>query len=155
MTDIEYLELALEEAKRSIKEWGFPAWAILVKNGEIIAKWISIGNILNDHTSHGEIAAIREASRILETSHLNGMTLYSSMQPCLMCFWAANWSGVKRIVFWCKQTPELVANWCYEGTNDIYEINKNNTRKIELVYIDGFQDKVTDLVEKWLEQFKS
>ena len=84
--DREFLLKAIEKAKESVVKGGFPAGAIVVKDGRIIGSGISIGMSLNDPTSHGEMSSIRDACKNLEVSNLSGATLYASMHPCLMCF---------------------------------------------------------------------
>ena len=84
-----FLQEAINLAKESVAQGGFPAGAVVVKEGKIIGRGISIGNKLNDPTSHGEMSSIRDACSNLKSSDLSGSTLYSSMQPCLMCFAAS------------------------------------------------------------------
>jgi guanine deaminase len=92
--DKKYLERAIELARESVKQGGFPAGALVVKDGVTIAEGISIGNLLNDPTNHAETASIREACKALKTSDLEGATLYESLQCCVMCFSVANWAGI-------------------------------------------------------------
>lgn len=149
MKDLGFLKSAVEQAKESVKEGGFPAGAVVVKDGEIISKGISIGFLLHDPTSHAETASIREACKNLRTTDLNGFTLYASLQPCLMCFSVANWAGVSRIVYGCNKTEEMVKKNYYEGKTDIEKINEQNNRKIELLYIPDFEKEMLDLINKW------
>lgn len=107
MNDKKYLKLAVEQAKESVKQGGFPAGAIVVKNGEIISKGVSLGFSLNDPTSHAETASIRDACQKLQTTDLGRATLYAALQPCLMCFSVSNWAGISRIVYGYKKTSEI------------------------------------------------
>ncbi|MFH0749444.1 MAG: deaminase [Candidatus Gottesmanbacteria bacterium] len=52
MNDKDYLKLAVEQAKKSVDEGGFPAGAIVVKDGKVIAEGVSLGRKLNDPTEH-------------------------------------------------------------------------------------------------------
>jgi len=149
MNDLEYLKMAVEQAKESVEQGGFPAGAILVKNNEIIAKGVSLGFILNDPTSHAESVSIREACGSLKTTNLEEVTLYDSMQPCLMCFSSAVWAGITRIVFGCHKTEDMVKKGYYEGNTDIYEINKNNNRQIQIDYLPDFEEEIINLVKSW------
>lgn len=88
--DLEYLKIAVEQAKKSLEQGGFPAGAIVVKDGKIISKAVSLGYILHDPTSHAEMDAIRQACKILKTVNLEGTTLYENLTSCAMCFSAAN-----------------------------------------------------------------
>ncbi len=66
-----------------------------------------------------------------------------------MCFQVAVWAGVNRIVFACRKTQYLIDMGCYEGSNDLSDINKNNQKKITVEYLDGYSDDSFDLVRKW------
>lgn len=149
MDDKKYLKLAVEQAKKSVKEGGFPAGALVVKDNKIISKGISLGFLLHDPTSHAETAAIREACKILGTSDLTGATLYENLECCVMCFSVANWAGISRIVAGCKKTTDMVSKGYYEGETDVVELNKQNTRKIELVYLPDFENESLSLIKQW------
>ena len=152
MDDKQYLKLAVEQARESVKQGGFPAGAVVVKDNKIISRGVSLGFKLNDPTSHAETSSIREACKSLQTTNLEGATLYASLQPCLMCFSVANWAGISQIVFGCKKTKEMVKNNYYEGTTDVNEINKQNNRKINLVFIPDYEQEMLDLVKSWEEK---
>ncbi len=145
--DKEFLLKAIEKAKDSVASGGFPAGGIVVKEGQIVGSGISIGNILNDPTSHGEMASIRDACLKLKTSSLAGATLYASMQPCLMCFSASMWAGISRIVFACAK--DKVSAEYYGGHYHISEINKEILRPILLIQIPELEEKSLALVKDW------
>lgn len=138
MNDKDYLKLAVEQAKRSVNEGGFPAGAIVVKESKIIAKGVSLGRKLNDPTEHAETSAIRKACMTIG-SYLDGATLYESLECCNMCFSVANWAGIKRIVYACRKSPEMVKKSYYEGLMENNVLNKNNNKKIEIVFIPDFE----------------
>jgi len=145
--DKEFLKKAMEQAKESVKQGGFPAGAVVVKDGKIIGLGLSIGNVLKDPTSHGEMASIRDACKNLNAGNLTGATLYASMQPCLMCFGASMWSGISRIVFACakdKVSPEY-----YGGHYTVSEINKELIRPIKIEQISELEVESLALVKKW------
>src|SRR3989338_8157580 len=149
MTDKEFLQLALNQAKISVKKGGFPAGAIVVKDRKIISEGISIGYSLHDPTSHAETAAIRQACRKLRTSDLSGAILYESLECCTMCFSVANWAGISKIVYACRKTLEMIQKKYYEGTTPNALLNDHNNRKIETVFIPDYEKEVLDLVRKW------
>lgn len=154
MNDNEYLKLAVEQAKKSVNQGGFPAGSVIVKDGKVISEGVSLGFKLNDPTSHAETSSMREACDKLKTTDLGGATLYASLQPCLMCFSVANWSGISRIVFGCKKTEEMVRKSYYEGSTDVNKINEENNRKIELVFLPDFEQEMLELVKDWEEKQK-
>jgi len=149
MRDLDFLKSAVGQARKSVKEGGFPAGAVVVKDGEIVSKGVSIGFSLHDPTGHAETVSIREACKNLQTTNLSGVTLYASLQPCLMCFSVANWAGISRIVYGCNKTEEMVKKSYYEGRTGIEKVNEQNNRKIELLYIPDFEKEMLDLINKW------
>lgn len=149
MNDKGFLKLALEQARESVKQGGFPAGAVVVKNGKVISKGISLGDFLNDPTSHAETDAIRKACKILKTSNLERATLYESLACCTMCFSVANWAGISRIVSGCRKTTDMVLKGYYEGKTDNNKLNEENNRKIELVYIGDFENESLELIKEW------
>lgn len=149
MNDKQFLEKALKQAKKSVEAGDFPAGAIIVKNGEIVAEGMSLGTVLNDPTHHAETSAIRNACKKLETTNLSDCTLYASLQPCLMCFSAANWAGISRIVYGCKKTDEMVKKKCYEGLNNIEDINAKNNHKIKIEYLGDYENNSLKLIQEW------
>lgn len=90
MQDRHFLRLAVEQARQSAENGGFPAGSVVVQDDIVISKGVSLGFKLNDPTSHAETASIREACKKLKTTNLGGATLFASLQPCLMCFSVAN-----------------------------------------------------------------
>lgn len=149
MGDVQFLKLAIEQARKSVKQGGFPAGAVVVKDGIIIAKGVSLGFKLNDPTSHAETVATRKACKKLKTIDLTGAVLYASLQPCLMCFSVANWAGISRIVYACRKTDDMVKKGYYEGETDIYTVNGSNRRKIKLVHISDNEEESLRIVKDW------
>lgn len=95
MDDEQFMKLAIEEAKIA----PFPFGCILVKDNKVIATGRSGEATDFDPTAHAEINAIRSACKEIHSSDLSGATLYSTCEPCPMCFSAAWWANVSRIVF--------------------------------------------------------
>ena len=155
MDDKHYLKLAVVQAKKSIDEGGFPAGAVVVKDGKIIAEGISLGFSLHDPTSHAETAAIRAACQNLQTSNLEGATLYESLECCNMCFSVSYWAGISRIVYAGRKTPEMVKKMYYEGKVDNDVLNGSNNKKIEVVFISDFEKDSLELVKKWEDSQKT
>ena len=152
--EIKYLKRTIELARESFKKGGFPAGAVVVKDGKIIAEGISISNILHDPTSHAETTSIRDACKKLNTVNLEGATLYESLQSCIMCFSVAYWSGISRIVYACRKTSEMVSKFYYEGVTDNQNLNKENNRQIELIHIPDLEKDSLDIVKEWEKKFQ-
>ncbi len=147
MDDKQFLQQAIVKAKESITQGGFPAGAIVVRNGEIIGRGVSVGNKLNDPTSHGEMAAIREACNNFKTSDLSDSVLYTSMQPCLMCFGASMWSGISKIVFACSK--EKVSVDYYSGNYQLSRINLDLAHPIKIVHLAELEEESLAVVREW------
>ncbi|MBN2453344.1 MAG: nucleoside deaminase [Candidatus Omnitrophica bacterium] len=93
------MRLAIKEAVKSLKTLGGgPFGSCIVKSGKVIAV---AGNTVfkKDATCHAEINAIRIASKKLGTYDLSGCFIYTTTEPCPMCFSAIHWSGISCIIF--------------------------------------------------------
>lgn len=154
MDDKHFLKLAIDQAGKSVADGGFPAGAIIVKDGKIVAEGISVGFKHNDPTGHSETAAIRTACQNLNTSNLSGAVMYESLECCNMCFSVAYWAGISKIVYACRKTPQMVKKFYYEGSTDNKFINDSNNRKIDLVFIPDFEQESVEIVKSWEEKQK-
>lgn len=100
-----YMQIAIEEAKDGIlKGHGGPFGAVIVKDGEIIAKGHNHVVEYNDPTCHGEIDAIRKACKKLNTFDLSGCEIYTSGYPCPMCMCAILWANIEKVYYGCNTT---------------------------------------------------
>lgn len=98
-----FMNVALEEAREGIsKGHGGPFGAVIVKDGEIIARGHNHVVANNDPTCHGEIDAIRKACAALNTFDLTGCELYTTGYPCPMCLSAIIWANIKKVYFSCN-----------------------------------------------------
>lgn len=94
------MEAAIAEAYRGIKKGdGGPFGAAIVHRGEILATGHNEVLKTNDPTRHAEMCAISRAGRLLGTPHFRGAEIYSTTEPCVMCFAAINWAQIRRITF--------------------------------------------------------
>ena len=91
------MQIAIEEAK--ICKTDVPIGCVIKKNGKIIAKAHNRREQDNDVTAHAEMLAIREAQKVLNTSHLNECELFVTLEPCPMCAWAIVESGISTVYF--------------------------------------------------------
>lgn len=100
-----YMQIAIEEAKDGIlKGHGGPFGAVIVKDGQIIAKGHNHVVEYNDPTCHGEIDAIRKACKKLNTFDLTGCEIYTSGYPCPMCMCAILWANIEKVYYGCNTT---------------------------------------------------
>jgi len=150
--DTKFIHLAIAQAIKSISVSGFPAGAVIVKDGKVISEAVSIGYIHNDPSGHAESVATREACKTLQTSNLNGAILYASVECCVMCFSTAYWAGISKIVYACKKTPEMVSKHYYEGMTDNQTLNNGNNRQIDVVYASEFEQEALAVIVDWEKQ---
>ena len=92
-----FMKEALLEAKKAYKKLEIPVGAVIVKDGEIIARAHNIKEEKKDTTKHAEILAIQRASKKLETWRLNDCEMYVTLEPCHMCAGAIIQSRLKKI----------------------------------------------------------
>ena len=78
---------------------GGPFGAVIVRDGEIIARGCNQVTSTHDPTAHAEMVAIREAGRRLNTFSLAGCELYASSEPCPMCLAAIYWARLDRVYY--------------------------------------------------------
>lgn len=138
-----YMSQALEEARRGLENHeGGPFGAVIVKDGKIISS--SHNTVLKscDPTAHGEINAIREASKILKTHDLSGCVLYTTAQPCPMCLSAIIWANIKEVYYGSDFKHTALIGFRDE---DIYDYIKGKNNMLNLKQIDSLEcDKLQD-----------
>ncbi|MEM4366882.1 MAG: nucleoside deaminase [Candidatus Anstonellales archaeon] len=93
-----FMRMAIEESIISVKEGQTPFGAVIVKDGKIIAKAHNSVYKTSDPTAHAEMNAIRIASSKAGIN-LKGAILFSSCEPCPMCFSASHWAKISEIVY--------------------------------------------------------
>ncbi len=94
-----FMLLAIKEAGKNLKKMdGGPFGACIVKGDRVIA--VARNTVLkSDATCHAEMNAIRLASRKLKTFDLSGCVIYSTTEPCPMCFSAIHWARIDKIIY--------------------------------------------------------
>jgi len=93
--DEKFMRMAIDEARKG----DFPFGAVIVRDGEVIARGRNLGRTNGDPTAHGEMMAIRNCLAEHGSVALRGSTLYTSGEPCVMCMGAIIWCGVGRLVY--------------------------------------------------------
>ncbi len=98
-TDLEYLQMALDEAIAAGEAGEVPVGAVLVYDGKVLAR--SQNRVLRDSdpTAHAEVIALRAAGRSLGNYRLNGCSLFVTLEPCSMCAGALVHARVDRVVY--------------------------------------------------------
>jgi guanine deaminase len=97
--DEKFMRLAIARAKEGVFKKQTPFGACIVKNGKVIS---CVHNKVwkdTDITAHAEVTAIREACRKIKSIDLSGSVIYSTCEPCPMCFSACHWARISKIVY--------------------------------------------------------
>jgi len=94
-----FITRAIGLAIQNESSGGGPFGAIIVRNGEIIAEGVNRVTETNDPTAHAEVQAIRKACEKLNTYDLSGCEIYSSCEPCPMCFSAIYWAHIYKVYY--------------------------------------------------------
>lgn len=142
--DIYFLKLAIELAKENVKNGGGPFGAVIVKDGQIIAKGTNRVTSHNDPTAHAEIVAIRQACEKLNDFQLNDCIIYSSCEPCPMCLGAIYWARPKKLVFAADKFDAANAGF---DDSMIYD-------EIQLPYNDRHLETINLRIDESLQPFE-
>jgi len=97
--DVLFMMIALEEARKAFDKAETPVGAIVVKDGEVIARAHNLRETLQDPTAHAEIIAIKDASQKLGRWRLTDCSIYVTLEPCAMCAGAMVLARIQRLVY--------------------------------------------------------
>lgn len=98
-TDIDFMQLALRQARLASAQGEVPVGAVLVRGHEVIATGYNSPIALHDPTAHAELLALRQGGAALTDYRLTDTTLYVTLEPCIMCASAIIHARVRRLVF--------------------------------------------------------
>jgi guanine deaminase len=144
--DREYMAMALKQMRQAglVDKTGGPFGAVVVLDGKILA---TAGNSVmrdNDPSAHAEINALREACRKVGNPHIDGAVLYSSCEPCPMCYSTAYWARVGKIFY--------AASWAdYADLFDDSDIGKEMSLPYEERQVALQQIMQPDAQKVWAE----
>ena len=118
---------ALLEAKKAAEENEVPVGAVIVKNGEIIARGRNMREKKQNALSHAEIEAINNACKKLNNWHLDDCEIYVTLEPCPMCTGAIINSRIKTVIFGaydfkagCMDSVINLCNYPFNHKPEIY-----------------------------------
>lgn len=99
MNDEYYMQQALKEARRAYADDEVPIGAVIVMENKIIARGYNQTERLTDPTAHAEIIALTSAFNYLGSKYLGEASIYTTVEPCLMCAGALYWSKIGQVVY--------------------------------------------------------
>ncbi len=97
--DEQYMREALKEAEQALASKERPIGAVIVHQGQVIARAHHQVKLLRDPTAHAAVIAITQAANALQSDQLPGASVYLTQEPCAMCVGALFLSGASRLVF--------------------------------------------------------
>ena len=140
---------AIKLSAESVQSGGGPFGAVIVRNGEIIARGENRVTVCNDPTAHAEVSAIREAAARMGTYDLSGCEIYSSCEPCPMCLGAIYWARLDRLYY--AGTRADAANVGFDDAH-IYEELPLNPSQRELPTQTLLREEAQRVFEAWAEK---
>ena len=119
-THIEFMKLAIKEAKKAGQKAEVPVGAVLVaESGDILSLSHNQAITLADPTAHAEILVLRKAAKKVLNYRLLGTTLYVTIEPCIMCMGAIVHARATRVVFGAEDLKWGAAGSLYNFTEDV------------------------------------
>ena len=140
---------AIKLSAESVRSGGGPFGAVIVRDGEIIARGENRVTVCNDPTAHAEVSAIREAAARLGTYDLSGCEIYSSCEPCPMCLGAIYWVRLDKLYY--AGTRADAANVGFDDAH-IYEELPLEPSQRELPTETLLREEAQRVFEAWAEK---
>ena len=144
-----FMREAIKLSAESVRSGGGPFGAVIVRNGEIIARGENRVTVCNDPTAHAEVSAIREAAARLGTYDLSGCEIYSSCEPCPMCLGAIYWARLDKLYY--AGTRADAANVGFDDAH-IYEELPLEPSQRELPTETLLREEAQRVFEAWAEK---
>jgi tRNA(Arg) A34 adenosine deaminase TadA len=145
-----FMQMAIDKAKQGMENGNSPFGACIVKNGQVVSCEHNIVWQSTDITAHAEVNAIRAACKKLDTIELADCTIYSTCEPCPMCFSACHWAKISKIVFGADIQDAKIA-----GFSEL-EISNEKMKKIgqsNMQIVSHFmQDQCVELFKEWVKR---
>jgi tRNA(adenine34) deaminase len=116
--DVRYMKAAVDAAGIAQDNGDVPIGAVIVFENKIIAKGYNQREQLQDPTAHAEIIALTQAAAALENWHLNGCTMYVTLEPCPMCAGALVLARMDRLVYGCDDPKSGACGSLYNIVQD-------------------------------------
>ena len=140
------MQRAIELSIESVNSGGGPFGSVIVKDNKIISEGMNRVTVNNDPTAHGEIVAIREATKDLNNFNLKGCELYSSTEPCPMCLSAIYWARIDKVYY--ANTRNDAQKIDFDDSLIYSELLKRiDQRKIPMIQI--MRDEASKAFELW------
>jgi guanine deaminase len=149
MDDAKFMRMAIAKAQEGMAAGQSPFGACIVREGgEIIACEHNVVWLTPDATAHAEVTAIRAACKAVAGVKLAGATIYSTTEPCPMCFAAIHWAGIERIVYGASIADAQRGGFSELGISN-FEMKRLGGSNIEIVPA-FLAAEAVELFNRWL-----
>ena len=142
-----FMKRAIRMAEKGIDaNAGGPFGCVIVKDDKIVAEGFNRVTSTNDPTAHAEVVAIRKACRKLKSFQLDDCIIYTSCEPCPMCFGAIYWARPKMVYYACDKKDAAKINFDDQFIYDELE-KKIGDRDIQFIRL--MRKDAIPVFEKW------
>jgi len=128
-----FMAIALEEARKATAHGEVPVGAVLVAKGEIAGRGHNQPISLSDPTAHAEILAIRDAASRLGAYRLPDVTLYVTLEPCVMCVGAMVNARIARLVYGARDEKA-------GALGSVYDIGRDGLLNHRIEVVSGIME---------------
>ena len=144
------MRLAIGKAREGVSKGQTPFGACIVKGNEVVSIAHNLVWKTTDITAHAEIVAIRAACKRIKTIDLSGCRIYSSYEPCPMCFSACHWARLDSIFYAADIADAKSAGFNELSVSNIFLKEKG---KSPIIVRKGvLKSEAGDLFLKWLKR---
>lgn len=145
-----FMKRAIEMAEKGMSQnAGGPFGCVIVKDDKIIAEGFNRVTSTNDPTAHAEVVAIRKACEALGSFQLDDCIVYTSCEPCPMCFGAIYWARPKMVYFACTKKDAAKIDFDDQFIYDELE-KKMDDRDIKFIKL--LRKEAIPVFDKWAEK---
>ena len=145
----QWMKHAINDAQIGINNGdGGPFGAVIIQNNKLIASAHNHVLKTNDPSAHAEIMAIRNATHKLQTPHLTNCELYTTCEPCPMCWGAIYWSRISTIYYGCTNQDAGKLGFLDETMHQTFNIQHPKSLKITQIN----HKECLELFENWDNQ---
>jgi len=139
---------ALLEARKAFELGEIPIGAVIVKDGEIIARGHNLRETSKDPTAHAEILAIRRAAEVLGGWRLTDCDLYVTIEPCTMCAGAIVMARIRKLIIGSMDSKGGAAGSLYNIVDD-----KRFNHRVEVEY-DVLRNECSGIIKEFFKKLR-
>lgn len=146
--DSKFIYLSIKALEKGLKEGQSPFGCVIVKNNRVIASAHNTVAKTCDSTAHAEVNAIRKACKKLKSFKLTGCIVYTSCEPCPMCFSAIHWAGCSEVVYGAtiKDAKDLGFSELSISSYDMQRLGKSQVKVTGPI----MRGQCREAMQKWL-----